>query len=73
MEYPPRMAEPNTSCPICKLPIGDNKFFCHLCKAKGLDVRFDSGPCEAEHLTKTHTVEEIEHFDSARTQTIVKP
>jgi hypothetical protein len=57
----------NTSCPVCKLPIGESKHICHLCKANGRDVRFDSGPCEAEHLTKAHTEDEIERFDAART------
>lgn len=61
------MTTPNTSCPICQLPVADNKHVCHLCKAKGRDVRFDSGPCEAEHTAKEHTVEEIEHFDAAKT------
>jgi hypothetical protein len=55
------------NCPICSLPIGDSKFVCHLCRANGLVVRFDSGPCEAEHLAKTHTQEEIENFDAAQT------
>ena len=60
-------------CPVCRLPVTDNKFVCHLCRANGREVRFDSGPCEAEHLSKAHTPEEIEHFDAARTQTITKP
>jgi hypothetical protein len=63
----------NTECPVCRLPIGESKHVCHLCKAAGRDVRFDSGPCEAEHLAKTHTQEEIERFDAERTQTISKP
>ena len=73
MGYSRPMAEKNATCPICKLPIADNKFFCHLCRAAGHEVRFDSGPCEAEHLTKVHTQDEIDHFDSAKTQTITKP
>jgi predicted amidophosphoribosyltransferase len=70
------MADKNAAagnCPICQLPIGESKHYCHLCKANGREVRFDSGPCEAEHLTKEHTIEEVEHFDSAKTQTITKP
>lgn len=59
--------DPGTTCPICRLPVGDSKFICHLCKANGKDVRFDSGPCEAEHLSKAHTPEEIERFDAAQT------
>jgi hypothetical protein len=55
------------SCPICSLPVGDSKFVCHLCRANGQVVRFDSGPCEAEHLSKAHTQEEIENFDAAQT------
>jgi hypothetical protein len=70
------MADKNAgggNCPICQLPIPQgNKFFCHLCRAAGLDVRFDSGPCEAEHLTKVHTQDEIDRFDSAKT-IITKP
>ena len=64
------MAETESSgppCPICKLPVVDSKHICHLCKTNGRDVRFDSGPCEAEHLTKAHTPEEIERFDAAQT------
>ena len=61
------MAETNVDCPVCKLPVGDSKFICHLCKASGRDVRFDSGPCEAEHLTKAHTADEVDQFDAART------
>jgi predicted amidophosphoribosyltransferase len=64
------MTTPNTKCPICQLPVTDNRHICHLCKAAGRDLRFDSGQCEAEHMSKAHTVEEIEHFDAA--QTIVK-
>jgi len=63
---------PNTTCPVCQLPVADNRHICHLCKAKGLDVRFDSGPCEAEHMEKLHTVEEMEDFDAAQT-IITKP
>jgi len=58
-------------CPICHLPVADNKHICHLCKAAGREVRFDSGLCEAEHMSKEHTVEELEHFDAAKT--IAKP
>jgi hypothetical protein len=64
------MAESKTAglnCPICQLPIGEARHFCHLCRANGREVRFDSGPCEAEHLTKAHTQEEIENFDAAQT------
>jgi hypothetical protein len=60
-------------CPVCRLPVVDTRFVCHLCRANGREVRFDSGPCEAEHMSKVHTEEEIEHFDAARTQTIKKP
>jgi hypothetical protein len=67
MRYSGQMGEANTTCPVCKLPIGESKHICHLCKANGRDVRFDSGPCEAEHLTKAHTAEEIDQFDAART------
>jgi hypothetical protein len=56
-----------TSCPICQLPVTDNKHICHLCKANGREIRFDSGPCEAEHMSKAHTIEELERFDAART------
>ena len=59
--------KPVLSCPICQLPVGDSKFICHLCRANGHEVRFDSGPCEAEHMRKSHTEEEIEHFDAAQT------
>jgi hypothetical protein len=58
-------------CPVCKLPIGEAKHVCHLCRAAGREVRFDSGPCEAEHLSKAHTQAEIDRFDAA--QTIGKP
>jgi hypothetical protein len=64
------MAESKTAgltCPICQLPIGETRHFCHLCRANGREVRFDSGPCEAEHLSKAHTQEEIENFDAAQT------
>ena len=61
----PKDAGPN--CPICRLPVGESKHVCHLCRANGREVRFDSGPCEAEHLAKEHTVEEVEHFDAAQT------
>ena len=61
------MADTNTTCPVCKLPVGESKFICHLCRAAGREVRFDSGPCEAEHMRKSHTEEEIEHFDAAQT------
>jgi hypothetical protein len=60
-------ANSGPGCPVCRLPVGDSKFICHLCKANGLDVRFDSGPCEAEHLSKAHTAEEVERFDAAQT------
>jgi len=60
-----------SDCPVCKLPVGDSKFVCHLCRANGREVRFDSGPCEAEHLSKMHTQEEVERFDAAKT--IAKP
>jgi hypothetical protein len=60
-------ANPGPACPVCRLPVADSKFVCHLCRANGKDVRFDSGPCEAEHVEKVHTVEEIEHFDAAKT------
>jgi hypothetical protein len=59
-------ANPN-ECPICHLPVVDNKHICHLCKAAGREVRFDSGPCEAEHMSKAHTIDELEHFDAAKT------
>jgi len=61
--------QPNTECPVCKLPVADNKHVCHLCRAAGREVRFDSGPCEAEHMEKAHTVEELERFDAAKTIT----
>ena len=61
------MTTPNTKCPICQLEVTDNRHICHLCKAAGRDVRFDSGPCEAEHMAKAHTVEELERFDAAKT------
>ena len=64
-------ANPN-ECPICHLPVVDNKHICHLCKAAGREVRFDSGPCEAEHMEKAHTVDELEHFDAAKT-IVTKP
>jgi hypothetical protein len=60
-------SEAGPNCPICRLPVGASKHVCHLCRAHGRDVRFDSGPCEAAHLAKTHTVEEIERFDAAQT------
>ena len=25
----------NTNCPVCKLPVGESKHFCHLCRAAG--------------------------------------
>jgi len=65
------MADANTNCPVCKLPVGESKFICHLCRAAGREVRFDSGPCEAEHLTKAHSQAEIDRFDVE--QTIRKP
>ena len=55
------------ACPVCKLPVGESKHFCHLCRAAGRDTLFDSGPCEAEHLVKTHTQDEIDRFDAAQT------
>jgi hypothetical protein len=54
-------------CPICHLPVGESKHICHLCKANGREVRFDSGPCEAEHLSKAHTLDEVERFEAAKT------
>ena len=56
--------KPGPNCPICQLPVGDAKHVCHLCRANGREVRFDSGPCEAEHLSKAHTEEEVENFDA---------
>jgi hypothetical protein len=60
-------ANPGPACPVCRLPVADSKFVCHLCRANGKEIRFASGPCEAEHLEKAHTVEEIERFDAAQT------
>jgi hypothetical protein len=60
----------NANCPVCKLPVGDSKHFCHLCRAAGREIRFDSEPCGAEHLTKTHTQDEIDSFDAAQTTSI---
>jgi hypothetical protein len=51
--------------------VGESKHFCHLCRAAGRDVRFDSETCGADHLVKTHTQEEIDRFDAA--QTSAKP
>ena len=59
----------NTNCPVCKLPVGESKHFCHLCRAAGRDVRFDSETCGADHLTKAHTQDEIDRFDAAQTTT----
>jgi hypothetical protein len=64
------MSDTNNSgpnCPVCKLPVGTSKHFCHLCRAAGRDVRFDSETCGADHLMKTHTQEEMDRFDAAQT------
>ena len=49
----------NANCPVCKLPVGESKHFCHLCRRLGATL-LRSEPCGADHLVKMHTQDQID-------------